>query len=79
MLVGAARGLMYLHSRKVRIIHRDIKPENVLVNAKLQAKLADFGVSKSFSAADRGTSMTIAGTADYVSLYPLALAKMERN
>ncbi|CAM8940726.1 unnamed protein product [Rhodiola kirilowii] len=37
-------GLTYLHSHK--IIHRDIKPSNLLVNARMEVKISDFGVSK---------------------------------
>ncbi|KAL6335806.1 hypothetical protein AAG906_039569 [Vitis piasezkii] len=37
-------GLHYLHRRK--IVHRDIKPSNLLINARRQVKIADFGVSR---------------------------------
>uniref|UniRef100_A0A7N0V9D6 mitogen-activated protein kinase kinase n=1 Tax=Kalanchoe fedtschenkoi TaxID=63787 RepID=A0A7N0V9D6_KALFE len=38
------RGLAFLHS--LSIAHRDIKPSNLLVNAAMDVKISDFGVSK---------------------------------
>ncbi|CAI5471548.1 unnamed protein product, partial [Closterium sp. Yama58-4] len=42
ILLGVARGLEYLHS--FGIVHRDIKPANILLDAHMQAKVADFGL-----------------------------------
>ncbi len=39
-----AKGLQYLH--RIGIVHRDIKPENILLSMNLDAKLADFGISR---------------------------------
>ncbi|KAF3772050.1 putative LRR receptor-like serine/threonine-protein kinase [Nymphaea thermarum] len=66
--VNAASGLEYLHSGcRTTIIHRDVKTTNILLNEKLEAKLADFGLCRSESH-DGNThiSTAVAGTPGYV-------------
>ncbi|KAM7254497.1 hypothetical protein ACFE04_003877 [Oxalis oulophora] len=69
--VEASQGLEYLHDGcKPPIVHRDVKTANILLNDKFQAKIADFGLSKSFPIED-GTHVThlttvVAGTPGYL-------------
>ena len=51
-----ALAVAYLHSTK--IIHRDLSSNNVLINAKRQAKLTDFGMSRVAGAAPNKTPLT---------------------
>lgn len=63
IIIGTAEGLVYLHGNtETRIVHRDIKASNILLDSKLQAKIADFGLARSFEEGKSHISTAIAGT-----------------
>ncbi|XP_031280586.1 putative leucine-rich repeat receptor-like protein kinase At2g19210 [Pistacia vera] len=67
--MNAAQGLEYLHyGCKPPIVHRDVKPANILLNEKLEAKMADFGLSRIFPTESGTNIMTedLAGTPGYI-------------
>ena len=43
-------GIEYSH--RLKIVHRDLKPENVLLDADLNVKIADFGLSNEIKDGD---------------------------
>jgi len=46
MLLDAAKGMLYLHTRNVPIIHKDLKSPNLLVESSWRVKVTDFNLSK---------------------------------
>ncbi|XP_062198812.1 probable LRR receptor-like serine/threonine-protein kinase At1g51810 [Phragmites australis] len=68
VLFEAAQGLDYLHKGcNLPIIHRDVKTSNILLGHNLQAKIADFGLSKTYlSDTQTHISATAAGTTGYM-------------
>ncbi|TKV91396.1 hypothetical protein SEVIR_9G093900v4 [Setaria viridis] len=63
LALDLARGLSYLHSKK--IMHRDVKAENMLLDRKRTLKIADFGVARVEAQSSEVTGQT--GTLGYMA------------
>ncbi|CAN6461883.1 unnamed protein product [Victoria cruziana] len=68
ILIGAGRGLAFLHQADGQVIYRDFKASNILLDQNFNAKISDFGLAKNGPAGGESHITTrIMGTHGYAA------------
>ncbi|XP_044433690.1 uncharacterized protein [Triticum aestivum] len=68
IIKGTCEGLFYLHNGcENRILHLDLKPANVLLDKSMKPKIADFGLSRIYTASRSHIKVdSVSGTTKYM-------------
>ncbi|KAI3731049.1 hypothetical protein L1987_62232 [Smallanthus sonchifolius] len=69
IILGIARGLLYLHQdSRLKVVHRDIKAGNILLDHHMRPKISDFGLARMFKEDEsEANTKKVVGTLGYIS------------
>ncbi|CAN6463958.1 unnamed protein product [Victoria cruziana] len=68
ILIGAAKGLVFLHTSNRQIIYRDFKASNILLDSNYSPKISDFGLAKDGpEGSDSHVTTRVIGTNGYAA------------
>ncbi|KAL6328862.1 hypothetical protein AAG906_003879 [Vitis piasezkii] len=77
VVLGAAKGLAFLHSAETQVIYRDFSTSNILLDSNYNAKLSDFGLARHGPTGDEShVSSMVMGTYGYAAPEYIATGRL---